>query len=139
MNEKNIMFKRYCKTLTLKDDPVLIKQYIKIHERDAVWPEVTQGMKEVGIIDMEIYIYGNNLFMIMDTVLDFDHDMAMDKLGNMPRQKEWEWYVSKFQDTDEVSSAKGKWQLMDRIFIMYQQDTQDAIDGQIEILNVDID
>ncbi len=137
MQTNTIKFKRYCKTLTLKDDPALIEQYIRIHDKNVVWPEVTQGMKEVGIIDMEIYIYDNNLFMIMDTKLDFNHDLAMDKLGRLPRQTEWELYVSKFQDTEDGASAKGKWLLMERIFKMEQQESHKATDGQIEILNAD--
>ena len=135
MQTNTIKFKRYCKTLTLKDDPALIEQYIRIHDKNAVWPEVTQGMKDVGIIDMEIYIYDNNLFMIMDTKIDFNHDIAMDKLGRLPRQTEWELYVSKFQDTEDGASAKGKWLLMERIFKMEQQESYKAIDGQIEIIN----
>lgn len=131
---KVMKFKRYCKTLSLKNDPNLIKQYVRIHGKDAVWPEITQGMKEVGILDMEIYIYENKLFMIMDTKLDFNHDKAMDKLARLPRQTEWELYVSKFQDTDDASSAKGKWQLMERIFKLEEKDSYEAIDGQVEII-----
>ena len=60
-------YKRYCKTLSLKQNPLLIEDYKKVHGPGAVWPEITQGMKDVGIIDMEIYINDNQLFMIMDT------------------------------------------------------------------------
>ena len=110
--------KRYCKTLELKDDPTLIEEYKRLHAKGAVWHEVTQGMKEVGIIDMEIYIDGTKLFMIMDTVADFDHDEAMARLGKLPRQAEWEGLTSKFQKTLPVSSAKEKWKLIERIFKM---------------------
>jgi len=69
-------YKRYCKTLTLEDDPKLIEEYKKVHAPGACWPEITQGMIEVGILDMEIYIMGNRLFMIMDTLPEFDHDRS---------------------------------------------------------------
>jgi L-rhamnose mutarotase len=111
-------FKRYCKTLELKDDPQLIEEYKRLHAKGAVWPEVTQGMKEVGILDMEIYLDGTRLFMIMDTTPDFDHDEAMARLGTLPRQSEWEAFVSKFQKTLPGSSAKEKWRLIERIFKM---------------------
>ena len=78
--------KRYCKALKLDDDPKLIEEYKKVHAPEAIWPEITKGMKEVGIVDMEIYILGNQLFMIMDTVADFDHDLAIKKLATKPRQ-----------------------------------------------------
>ena len=109
-------FKRYCKTLSLKDDAQLIEDYKKVHAPGAAWPEITQGMKEVGIIDMEIYILGTRLFMIMDTVTDFDHDKAMAELASKPRQSEWEAYVSRFQQTSAEATADEKWQLMERIY-----------------------
>jgi len=109
-------FKRYCKTLSLKDDAQLIEDYKKVHAPDAAWPEITQGMREVGIIDMEIYILGTRLFMIMDTVIDFDHETAMAELASKPRQSEWEAYVSRFQQTSSESTADEKWQLMERIY-----------------------
>jgi len=108
--------KRYCKTLSLKDDVLLIEDYKKVHAPDAAWPEITQGMKDVGIIDMEIYICGTRLFMIMDTVADFDHDKAMTELATKPRQREWEAYVSRFQQSSAEATADEKWQLMERIY-----------------------
>jgi L-rhamnose mutarotase len=111
-----IQYKRYCKTLSLKDDPQLIEDYKKVHAPNAAWPEITQGMKDVGIIDMEIYIYGTRLFMIMDTVADFDHDNAMAELATKPRQSEWEAYVSRFQQSSAEATADEKWQLMERIY-----------------------
>ena len=109
-------FKRYCKALKLEDDPQLIEEYKKVHAPGAVWPEITKGMKEVGIIDMEIYITGEQLFMIMDTEPDFDHDEAMKELAKKPRQSEWETYVSRFQKTSADASADEKWQVMERIY-----------------------
>lgn len=109
-------FKRYCKTLSLKDDARLIEDYKKVHAPSAAWPEITQGMKDVGILDMEIYILGTRLFMIMDTVADFDHETAMAELATKPRQSEWEAYVSRFQQTSAEATADEKWQLMERIY-----------------------
>ena len=113
---KPAAFKRYCKTLSLKDDAQLIEDYKKVHAPGAAWPEITRGMREVGIIDMEIYLQGNLLFMIMDTVADFDHDKAMNELARKPRQSEWETYVSRFQESSAEATADEKWQLMERIF-----------------------
>jgi L-rhamnose mutarotase len=65
---------------------------------------------------MEIYITGNRLFMIMDTVPDFDHQKAMAELARKPRQAEWETYVSKFQKTSADATADEKWKLLERIY-----------------------
>ncbi len=110
--------KRYCKTLQLEDNPELIEAYKRVHAPGTVWPEITQGMKEVGILDMEIYIHGTRLFMIMDTIADFNHDKAMAELAKKPRQSEWEAHVSQFQKTTDTATADEKWQLMEQIFKM---------------------
>jgi L-rhamnose mutarotase len=109
-------FKRYCKTLELTNDPALIEGYKKVHSKGEAWPEIAKGMTEVGILDMEIYLFGTRLFMIMDTVPDFNHDMAMAELAKKPRQKEWEKFVSKFQKTSADATADEKWQIIERIY-----------------------
>ena len=126
------IFKRYCKTLKLENNQDLIAEYKKVHALGAAWPEITQGMKDVGIIDMEIYIAGTQLFMIMDTVADFDHDKAMAKLATLPRQSEWEAYVSRFQKTSTDASADEKWQLLERIYEMEQEEEYKAKDGYVK-------
>ena len=125
-------FKRYCKTLQLENDPVLIEEYKRMHAAGNAWPEITKGMKDVGIIDMEIYLDGTTLFMIMDTVHDFDHEKAMNRLATLPRQSEWEKAVSKFQKTSSLSSAKEKWKLMERIYKMDQETECDVKDGYLQ-------
>ncbi len=117
LSEQNYRsYKRFCKTLTLEDDPQLIEDYKKVHAAGADWREITQGMIDVGILDMEIYIVGTRLFMIIDTVPQFDHDRAMKELSTKPRQSEWEAYVSKFQRTSADASADEKWHLIERIY-----------------------
>lgn len=115
-NRNYTSYKRFCKTLTLEDDPRLIEDYKKVHAAGAAWPEITRGMIEVGILDMEIYIIGTRLVMIMDTIHGFDHDRAMDELATKPRQSEWEAYVSRFQRTSAEASADEKWQMIERIY-----------------------
>ena len=75
--------KRYCQTLTLVDDEALIAKYGEAHAH--VWPEVIRGQLEVGILDMQIYRRGRSLFMIMDTVDDFDFERDMARLATLPR------------------------------------------------------
>ncbi len=111
-------FKRYCKVLKLQDDKTLIENYIDVHRPENIWPEISKGIREVGIIDMEIYLNGNIAFMIMDTVPGFDHDKAMKKLAGLPRQKEWEEYVSQFQQTGDKAATPEKWERVERIFAL---------------------
>ena len=126
------VFKRYCKCLELKNDPNLIKEYKELHAIGATWPEITSGMKEIGILDMEIYISGTTLFMIMDTNTDFNHEQAMSKLATLPRQAEWEALVSKYQQTSSDASAGQKWKLLERIYKMEQSQQEFPKDGYNE-------
>lgn len=120
MKEFSMPTKRYCQTLSLKNNPILIEEYRKIHSEEKAWPEIRAGIRAVGILEMEIYILGSQLFMIIETPLDFDWKIAMDKLSNLPRQAEWEKYVSKFQDCPCLSSSAEKWKLMERMFYLYE-------------------
>jgi len=106
--------KRYCQTLDLKDDPALIAEYVKRHSNP--WPEIPAGIREVGILEMEIFLLGTKLFMIVETPLDFDWNTAMAKLATLPRQAEWEEYMSIFQMASPEASSAEKWQMMDEIF-----------------------
>lgn len=120
MKEYSMPTKRYCQTLSLKNNPILIEEYRKIHSEEKAWPEIRAEIRAVGILEMEIYILGSQLFMIIETPLDFDWKIAMDKLSNLPRQAEWEKYVSKFQDCPCLSSSAEKWKLMERMFYLYE-------------------
>ena len=127
-----MVFKRYCKCLELENDPALIEEYRKLHAMGSAWPEITAGMKQVGIIDMEIYLSGTTLFMIMDTKADFDHEQAMAQLAALPRQAEWEALVSKYQKTSSDASAREKWRLIERIYKMDQKQEYKPEEGYIE-------
>ncbi len=74
------------------------------------------GQHEVGILQMQIYRLGRSLFMIMDTVDDFDFARDMARLAGLPRQAEWEAYVSQFQGCAAGASSAEKWQMMEKIF-----------------------
>ena len=112
--------KRYCQTLNLKDNPELIAEYRKRHSNGEVWPETLAATREVGILEMEIYILGTRLFMIVETPLDFEWDTAMARMATLPKQEEWEAYMAVFQQAEAGASSAEKWQLMDRMFYLYE-------------------
>ena len=105
---------RFCQTMDLYDDPELIAAYVAEH--DHVWEEVKEGFRTVGILDMQIYLYGTRLFMIMDTTDEFDFERDYTRLGTLPRQAEWEAHMAKFQKARPEDSPHEKWKLMKRIF-----------------------
>ena len=116
----SVAVKRYCRTMDLKTDDTLIHEYIRRHSEGEVWSEILAGIREVGILEMEIYLLGNRLFMIVETPIDFDWDTSMARLATLPRQQEWENYMALFQDCNEGDTATDKWQMMERIFHLYE-------------------
>jgi L-rhamnose mutarotase len=111
--------KRYCQTLDLRDNPELIAEYLRRHSQEHIWKEIPEGIRQVGILEMEIYLLGTRLFMIVETPMDFDWDTAMARLGTLPRQAEWEDYMAEFQLVKAGMSSAEKCQLMERIFHLY--------------------
>ena len=110
---------RICRTLELRDDPQLIAEYRRRHSQGVIWPEIPAGIREAGILEMEIYILGTRLFMIVETPLDFDWDTAMERLNTLPRQQEWEEYMAIFQQAAPGMSSAEKWKPMERMFHLY--------------------
>lgn len=106
------LLQRTVMTLTLKNDPGLLKEYIKIHRPENIWPEVIDNMDAIGVYEMELYLYENQVFMIMDTAPDFNRETDGDRWAQMPREKEWQRFVSKYQKTDPDTNALEKWKLM---------------------------
>lgn len=112
--------KRYCQTMDLRDDAELIRRYRQAHDKEHFWDEIKQGIQQVGILEMEIYLLGNRLFMIVEAPLDFDWDEAMSRLATLPRQQEWEEHVAQFQRCSAQATSDEKWQMMERVFHLYE-------------------
>ena len=111
--------KRYCQTMELRPDDALIAKYREAHDKEHFWDEIKEGIRQVGILEMEIYILANRLVMIVETPQDFDWDSAMKRLASLPRQAEWEAYVSQFQQCSAEATSDEKWQMMERMFHLY--------------------
>ena len=112
--------KRYVQYLAISDDPELLTQYKKWHSEECHWKEIRDGIRKVGILEMEIYLLGNHLTMIVDAPVDLDWQAAMNRLATLPRQAEWEAFVSKFQGCSSEARSDEKWRPMERIFHLYK-------------------
>ncbi len=108
------MTRRFCLTLDLKDDPQLIAEYKRYHEK--IWPEITRSIKDAGIEDMEIYLLGTRMFMVMEVSesFSFEAKAKADKLN--PKVQEWETLMSTFQKVLPQAKPREKWLLMERVF-----------------------
>ena len=108
------MSRRFCLTLDLKDDPKLIAEYKRYHEK--VWPEIIESIKDSGIEDMEIYLLGTRMFMIMDVSDSFSFDKKAKSDKQNPKVQEWEELMLKFQRALPQAKKGEKWLRMERVF-----------------------
>lgn len=111
--------KRYVQRLDLKSDEEAIRIYRKLHSEECHWKEIRDGIRDVGILEMENYISDNHLVMVVEAPIDFDWDSSMAKLATLPRQLEWEELVGKFQNCSATDTSNEKWQMMNRMFYLY--------------------
>ncbi len=106
--------KRYCLTLDLKNDAALIAEYKKHHEK--IWPEITRSIKGSGIVDLEIYLLGARMFMIMEVNDKFSFEAKSKADAANPKVQEWEQLMWKFQQPLPQARPGEKWMLMEKIF-----------------------
>ena len=112
--------RRYVQTMSLRDNPELIALYRKAHSEPEFWPEIKDDIRSVGILEMEIFILGTRLVMIVDMPDALDWDEVMTKLARLPRQAEWEDHVAQFQNCAKGTTSGEKWQMRERIFHLYK-------------------
>jgi L-rhamnose mutarotase len=108
------MNRRYCLTLDLKADPLLMAEYKRHHEK--IWQEITRTIKDAGIEDMEIYLLGTRMFMVMEVNEKFSFEAKAAADGENPKVREWEELMWKFQEPLGEAKPGEKWLLMERIF-----------------------
>jgi len=106
--------RRYCLTLDLQDDPELVAEYKRHHEQ--VWPEVIRSIRASGILDLEIYLLGTRMFMIMEVDEHFSFEAKGKADRENPKVQEWEALMWKFQKGLPQAKPGEKWLLMEQIF-----------------------
>jgi L-rhamnose mutarotase len=104
----------YCLTLDLINDPELIREYEKYHQK--IWPEIYASIKSSGIEKMQIYRFSNRLVMRMEVsdTFSFEYKAAID--AENERVQEWEKLMWKYQQALPGAKPGEKWMLMNQIF-----------------------
>ena len=105
----------------LQDDPVLIAEYEAHHAAGKAWPEVTEAIRDAGILGMEIYRAGNRLMMVMETGPDYSPERHADINRSRGRVVAWEELMDRFQQRLPFAEAGVKWVPMRRIFDLEDQ------------------
>lgn len=108
--------KKICYACDLVDNPELIELYKRYHSRDSTWPEITKSIKDTGIIDMEIYLLGNRLFMIMEVDDSYTPERKQMMDAANPKVQEWEELMWRFQQALPGAKEGEKWLPMEQIY-----------------------
>ena len=110
--------KHYALTLNLKDDPQIIARYKEYHANP--WPEPLQGLKEVGITGMQIYLLGRRMFMHMTTTDDFEPDRDFARyVEQNPKAAEWDELMRTFQEPVPEAGEGEWWAFMECVFDLH--------------------
>lgn len=108
--------KKICYACDLVDNPKLIEEYKRYHAKENAWPEITKSIKDSGIIDMEIYILANRLFMIMEVDETYCPERKQKMDNANPKVQEWEQLMWKFQQAPPGAKEGEKWLPMEQIY-----------------------
>ena len=81
---------RHCLATDLKNNPELIAQYKHYHQPGNGFPAVAKSIRDAGIVEMEIYLIENRLFMIMEVDDSFDAATKAKADDSCPEVQKWE-------------------------------------------------
>ena len=110
--------KSYAMALDLRDDAEIIERYKEYHR--AVWEEVLEGLKSLGISKMKIFLRGNRLFMYLETPDDFDLERDFQRYTEAsPRAAEWDALMREFQVRVPDAKPGEWWAAMEEVFDLY--------------------
>jgi len=108
--------KRLYMACDLINKPQLIDEYLEYHKPGGVWPEIISSIKDSGVQDMEIYLQGSRLIMVLEVDDDFDFETKTQLDQQNPRVAEWEELMWQFQQAVPGVPEDQKWAPMERIF-----------------------
>lgn len=106
--------KLFAQAIDLADDPARIEEYIRHHR--SVWPEVTDGLRAIGIRGMRIFRGGTRLFMLIETDDAFDPARDYQAYARDPRTREWDQLMRTFQRPAPFARDGEWWTSLEEIF-----------------------
>jgi L-rhamnose mutarotase len=109
-----LLMTRSVLAVDLKDDPQTIEIYKQHHRR--VWPEVLRSLRRAGIREMEIYLLGRRLVMVVETDgHDFRRCFSL-HVASHPRVAEWEALMKSMQEPPPGGATGEWWAQMEPVF-----------------------
>jgi len=110
---------RHVFTPNLKDDPAIVDAYTCHHR--AVWPEVQASLRRVGVEQMDIYLLGRRLVMVVEMRDGRDYrDAFRAHTSSSQRVAEWERLMKSLQEPAAEAGAGEWWAVMEPVFHLEQ-------------------
>ena len=103
----------------MKIKPERKKDYIDIHKKVNIWPEVLDNIKNAGIKKMKIYILENYAICYMEAE---NINAAFKYLGEQPIQRKWNEATADFMDTQPDYDSKEVVKTLNCIFDFYDKE-----------------
>jgi len=110
---------RHVLAVDIRDDPAAIDAYKTHHAR--VWPEVVRSLQRAGIREMEIFMLGRRLVMVVDTDGQDVARCFATHVASSPRVAEWEALMKSLQQPAPGGRPGEWWALMEPIFRLEPQ------------------
>lgn len=112
------MVRTYAQTIKVKRS--MANAYDDLHV--AVWREVLDSLRAIGVIDMKIYRSGERLFMHLTCEDGFDPRVDFERHASMnARCEEWSALTRMFQEPSEDAREGEWWTPMDEVFDLREQ------------------
>jgi L-rhamnose mutarotase len=110
---------RHVLAVDLVDDPAVIDAY-KTHHR-GVWPEVVSSLRAAGLADLQIYVLGRRLVMLIDLQDGLDvRRVFATHAASHPRVAEWEALMKSMQQPPPDSAPGEWWAAMQPVFHLHE-------------------
>ena len=113
----------FAQALDLRDDPSLIEAYRRHHR--AVWPEVLDALRAIGVRHMRIWLVGTRLFMTYEAPEGFEPARDFQRYAENSRSREWDEWMRSFQRRLAEARDGEWWTPMELVF-----DLESAIGGE---------
>ena len=121
---------RYVFTVRLKDEPGVVETYVR-HHRD-VWPEVQASLRHVGVEQMDIYLLGRTLVMVVEMRSGIDYPTAFTShASSSPRVVEWERLMKSLQEPSAEAPAGEWWAVMQPVFHLTRETVEEPAIAEV--------
>ncbi len=107
--------------LDLKDDAASIERYRAWHAPGAVPAAINWSMRDFGVAELEIFLAGNRMVMVLTPGDDFDAEKKAAADAVNPEVQKWERLMWQFQQALPFARPGEKWLAMERIYALSDQ------------------